>query len=163
VGGRWDEAARGDPGERLALSLLFQTGGWPGLPGEVAMRTTLFPVLLAACLFSPAQTEARQIDQRLAERVGERVTSYAGLTIFDHVTVTVTRGVVTLGGAVTTPLKKREIGDLAGAVRGVERVENTVRVLPALPSDSRLRLAIAQAIYDHPAVRPYAGRARPEW
>lgn len=68
---------------------------------------------------------------------------------------------VTLLGYVTRPNLKSEAENVVRAIEGVETVTNQIEVLPLSPNDDRIRIAVYNAIYRHPALNRYALRAVP--
>jgi osmotically-inducible protein OsmY len=83
------------------------------------------------------------------------------ITVFDHVTATSDRGVVTLSGKVTSRAKREQIETEIATAPGVRQVVNRVKVLPASASDDALRHRVARAIYGHPLFRQYAAMSQP--
>lgn len=105
-------------------------------------------------------TIARVEDDRVtATRVAEQVRNYPRFTIFDHADIGVNRGVVTLFGKVTEPIKATELARRASRVLGVQEVLNQIETLPASTSDDGLRAELADRIYRHPFLEQY-GRMR---
>lgn len=124
----------------------------------------MLPLALAAlvALLLPARPAAVQAsDEQIGQRAAAAVRSYSRFTIFDDVTIHVRDRAVTLTGRVTIPLKKAEIGKRVGNVDGIRSLTNDIGVLPASPTDDRLRRAVASAIYNHPAFWRYAESAHP--
>jgi hyperosmotically inducible protein len=73
--------------------------------------------------------------------------------IFDSLSFKVDPGgVVTLMGQVTNPTLKSDAGNVVKRVEGVTAVNNQIEVLPLSPNDTRIRRAVAAAIYRHPAL-----------
>ena len=83
------------------------------------------------------------------------------ITVFDHVTASSDRGVVTLSGKVTSRAKRDQIETEIATAPGVRQVVNRVKVLPASPADDALRHRVARAIYGHPLFRQYAAMSQP--
>ena len=83
------------------------------------------------------------------------------ITVFDHVTATSERGVITLSGKVTSRAKRDQIETEVATAPGVRQVVNRVKVLPASSSDDALRHRVARAIYGHPLFRKYAAMSQP--
>lgn len=83
------------------------------------------------------------------------------ITVFDHVTATLDRGIVTLRGKVTSPQKRDRIETEVATAPGVRQVVNRITVLPASPSDDALRKRVARAIYGHTLFRKYAAMSQP--
>ena len=123
-----------------------------------SLAIAAFVVLLGPVSIAAA---AQASDEQLGQRVAGAIRSYSRFTIFDDVTVHVQEQHVTLTGRVTIPLKKKEIGDRVARLDGVRTLTNDIGVLPASPSDDRLRRAVAAAIYNHPTFWRYAESAHP--
>lgn len=123
---------------------------------------------LVAALLTPAWAAAgagaasqNRSDLELLRRVQQQVLGYSHYTVFDTISASIENGVVTLTGKVTRPDKREDIERRVAAVKGVQKVNNRIDVLPESKSDDELRVAIGQAIYDHPAFRQYAARVNP--
>ena len=115
----------------------------------------LFAAGVAGAVDKNAAVEPRT-DTAVAGGVRHEIVMYARYSIWDDVNIDVNNGAVHLTGEVTQPVKKEEIGRLAKDVAGVTGVRNDIRVLPLSPSDDRLRLRIARAIYGDPSMTKYA-------
>ena len=70
-------------------------------------------------------------------------------------------GVVTLGGKVTMPYKRDDIGKRVAKVEGVKEIRNRIDVLPVSSWDDELRYRIARAIYGNSNFWNYAIMANP--
>jgi hyperosmotically inducible protein len=81
--------------------------------------------------------------------------------IFDHLSFRVDGEQVTLMGEVSRPTLKAEAERRVKAVRGVELVDNQIRILPLSPYDDRLRLATARTMFGNPVFSRYSWGARP--
>jgi hyperosmotically inducible protein len=95
-------------------------------------------------------------DERLAAEVGKRLRNYARYTVYDFVDGRVRDAVVTLIGAVTSPIKQDEITELIEKTPGVRDLKNGLTVLPVSPSDDRIRTVIADQIYRDPMFVNYS-------
>jgi hyperosmotically inducible protein len=95
-------------------------------------------------------------DQKIAEQVIDRVRGYSLFTVYDDFQGRVKNGVVYIGGAVTEPKKLSDIVERIAKVKGVQAIDNRVKVLPPSQSDDQLRLAIGQAIYRLPEFERYS-------
>lgn len=126
------------------------------------MRTfALLGLTLAALLLSPGPAAAQISDRDLGEKVAEAIRTYAKFSIFDDVNIHVDDRNVTLTGRVTIPLKKDEIGKRVARIDGIRTFTNDIGVLPVNQMDQRLRVVIANAIYNHQAFWRYAELANP--
>jgi osmotically-inducible protein OsmY len=105
--------------------------------------------------------EPESADDFVSELVG-RVLTYPHYTVFDDVTFQLEdEGVVTLGGYVTMPFKKDELEERVAKVRGVRDLRSQIQVLPASPSDDRLREVLFERIYGNELFVGYADRTHP--
>jgi hyperosmotically inducible protein len=121
-------------------------------------RTLAAAVLLMLASGAAAQQSARQ----LFREVQRQVLTYPQFTVFDSIKAEIRDGgVVILRGKVTMDFKRNDIERRVRGLRGVERVENGIDVLPASKFDNDLRNAIANAIYGNAAFSKYATQVNP--
>lgn len=100
-------------------------------------------------------------DQEIAYEVAKDIRGHAYFDIFDWVEGRVVNGVVTLTGAVREPWRKKDYGEIAADVLGVEVVNNQIEVLPNSVYDDQIRVAVARLIYRDPQFARYANRSNP--
>ena len=124
------------------------------------MRTRLL-VPLVFTLLVPAAVSAQMQDRQLGERVAQTVRTYPHFTIFDDINISIDNRAVVLTGRVTTPVKKKELGERVEKIDGIRSLTNDIGVLPVSQSDQRLRVQLANAIYNHPAFWKYAQMSNP--
>ena len=86
---------------------------------------------------------------------------YPRYSLWDDVEFRVSNGQVQLLGAVNQPYKKSDIERLVRSIPGVAGVSDEIKVLPLSPSDDRLRLQVARAIFRDPALSRYSMGAVP--
>jgi hyperosmotically inducible periplasmic protein len=67
---------------------------------------------------------------------------------FDWMEFRVEDNTVILSGEVVRPTLKSDAGRVVEKIKGVDRVENQIEVLPLSPMDDQIRLAEARAIFD---------------
>jgi osmotically-inducible protein OsmY len=118
-------------------------------------------IAIAGLLGSPVQAFGQMSDRQLGEKVADSILTYGKFSIFDDVNIVVDDRNVLLTGRVTIPLKKEEIGKRIARIDGVRSVINEIGVLPVSQMDQRLRVAVANAIYNHPSFWRYAELANP--
>lgn len=108
-------------------------------------------------------TLAQSDRQNLAvfDDVAKTVHRYVHFTVFDDVSASVDRGVVTLTGNVTMPYKRTDIEKRVARVDGVREIQNKIEVLPVSLFDDELRYRIARAIYGHSSFWHYAAMPNP--
>lgn len=95
-------------------------------------------------------------DEKLAAEVSDRVRHYDLFGVFDDFQGRVKNGIVYMAGAVTEPKKLTDIVERVAKVKGVQAIDNKVTVLPSNQSDDRLRVRIADAIYQMPEFERYS-------
>jgi hyperosmotically inducible periplasmic protein len=105
--------------------------------------------------------ERAESDRDIGEQIASQVRRYPYYTVFDDVNAFVKDGVVTLTGAVTEPRKASDIADMASRVTGVQEVKNEFVVLSVSSTDARLRIAIADQIFNDPMFTQYAIQSVP--
>lgn len=82
-------------------------------------------------------------------------------TLFDNLEYKVEGSKVTLMGEVVRPNLKDDAASAVKHVRGVETVDNQIKVLPLSPMDDQLRRAEYRAIYSQPNLQMYAMQSVP--
>lgn len=103
-------------------------------------------------------------DVELAQRLGRKLAydpygyfgPYGSGTMFNHLTLAVRSGFVTLGGEVRNESSRDYAESVAKNERGVRGVENRIRVLPVSFHDDDIRARAARAIYGDPVLSRYA-------
>jgi osmotically-inducible protein OsmY len=108
-------------------------------------------VLLTAGM--AAETTAPQETTRSLRHALQRLPYYG---VFDHVTFTVDRGVVTLNGYVVSGSLREAAETVARRTAGVDEVANRLEVLPASQEDDRIRWSTFYRIYTDPFLSKYA-------
>ena len=97
-------------------------------------------------------------DSELKARLGEKL-SYDRVgygNTFNAITLRVQNGVVTLGGHARTDVDKDSALALAATFPGVKDVVEEIEVDPVSVMDDQTRMAVARAVYGHPALNKYA-------
>lgn len=69
-------------------------------------------------------------------------------SLFDWLEFRVEDDTVILSGQVTRPTLKSDAEHVVNQIKGVEKVDNQIEVLPLSPMDDRLRMAEARAIFN---------------
>jgi hyperosmotically inducible protein len=82
-------------------------------------------------------------------------------TLFDNLEYKVEGSKVTLMGEVVRPNLKDDAASAVKHVRGVETVDNQIKVLPLSPMDDQIRRAEYRAIYSQPNLQMYAMQSVP--
>jgi len=79
-----------------------------------------------------------------------------GTTAFNAISVSVSNGVVTLGGTAYGPVDADSAVAVASNMKGVKDVINNISVDPVSPMDDRIRRAVYRAVYGFPSLNRYA-------
>jgi hyperosmotically inducible periplasmic protein len=79
-----------------------------------------------------------------------------GTTAFNAISVSVSNGVVTLGGTAYGPVDADSAVAVASTTKGVKDVINEIQVDPVSPMDDRIRRAVYRAVYGFPSLNRYA-------
>ncbi len=102
----------------------------------------------------------RKLQAKLAEALTYNRVGFGN--VFDAITVKVNDGVAILGGHVHNYLNLDPDLALVASTPGVKGVVDHIQVDPVSPMDNRIRLEVARAIYNYPALQIYAvNPARP--
>jgi hyperosmotically inducible protein len=100
-------------------------------------------------------------EERLIKEVRHELTMLPYYSVFDDLSYKVEGGTVTLYGAVVRPTLKSDAENAVKKIEGVERVVNSIEVLPLSPNDDTIRRAVYRAIYSQPGLDTYSLRAVP--
>lgn len=111
---------------------------------------------------SQASHESRGTDESsIVREVHHQLVMLPFYTLFDNLEYKVEGSKVTLMGQVVRPNLKDDAASAVKHVRGVETVDNQIKVLPLSPMDDQLRRAEYRAIYSQPNLQMYAMRSVP--
>lgn len=108
-----------------------------------------------------ARRDPAQIQQRLAKEVRHELVMLPYYDVFDNLEFRVDGGHVVLTGQVVRPTLKSSAENVVKNIEGVEKVTNSIEVLPVSPNDDRIRAAVYRAIYGHTALQRYGMRSVP--
>lgn len=115
--------------------------------------------IVALCM--PVWADKTAGPDRMSREVRHQLTMLPYYTVFDDLAYKVNGGTVTLFGAVTNPVLKKDAERAVRGIEGVENVVNNIEVLPVSPNDDRIRRAVYRAIYSQPGLDMYSLRAVP--
>ncbi len=99
--------------------------------------------------------------QQILKKARYDVLTYPFYTIFDHITLRTQGNRLILGGQVTQPFKKSDLGNIMASIKGVSYVQNNIQVLPTSLFDDNIREEIAERIYGDPLFVNYGNQANP--
>lgn len=97
---------------------------------------------------------------QIAEQARRRLLASYAYTVFDHVEVEAHGNTLIVLGQVTQPYKKAAVVYSLAHIRGVEAIDNKIRVMQLSPFDDNLRMQVARAIYDDPNFSEYVDAGR---
>jgi hyperosmotically inducible protein len=119
--------------------------------------------LLAGTALAAAKDSFPQppTDDAIAKQVRHAILMYPYYSLWDQIGLFVHDGKVELNGAVTQPMKKKDLARLVERIPGVTGVTNEIKVLPPSPMDDRLRRQVARAIFGDPWLSRYAAGSLP--
>jgi len=110
----------------------------------------LFMLLFVATLVVLRPAAAQNPDRDIFVRIADAIDRYANYGMFDAIEVGVENRVVTLGGWVTTPVKRDDILRRVQRIDGIRSLNDNIKVLPVSRRDDEMRHQIASAIYNNP-------------
>jgi hyperosmotically inducible protein len=111
---------------------------------------------------SQASNEARGTEEAsIVREVHHQLVMLPFYTLFDNLEYKVEGSKVTLMGEVVRPTLKDDAASAVKHVRGVETVDNQIKVLPLSPMDDQIRRAEYRAIYSQPNLQMYAMQSVP--
>ena len=113
------------------------------------MRRIVSVIVFSGFLFGADANE------RIVKEVRHELVMLPYYGVFDNLSYRVDGAKVTLFGQVTRPTLKSDAEKAVKRIEGVDRVDNTIEVLPLSGNDDQLRLAIYRAIYSQPALQRY--------
>jgi osmotically-inducible protein OsmY len=126
------------------------------MPRSVAFSLFIASLATPLTLFARAQRPipARAV-ARIQREVRHQILMLPYYNVFDDISYRVEGYNVTLMGAVTQPVLKKEAENVVKQIEGVQKVDNEIEVLPTSNMDDQLRLRLFRAIYDFPALQKY--------
>ena len=98
---------------------------------------------------------------KILNRARYDVLTYPYYTIFDHITLRAEGNRMIVGGQVTQPFEKSDLGNILAGIKGVTYLQNNIKVLPVSLFDDHIREEIAERIYGDPLFVNYANQATP--
>lgn len=100
--------------------------------------------------------------ERIVREVHHQLVLLPFYSVFDNLEYQVdSDGTVKLMGQVLDPTLKPDAENVVKHIEGVEKVVNSIHVLPPSPNDDRIRRETYRAIYGHPVLNQYELRAVP--
>jgi hyperosmotically inducible periplasmic protein len=97
----------------------------------------------------------------LAREIHRQIQALPFYSVFDSIIFSLDGRRVTLSGQVLRPTLKRHAEATIKSLEDVDTVIDEIEVLPNSPTDDELRRAIYRAIFEDPALAPYAVQTVP--
>lgn len=99
--------------------------------------------------------------RQILEEARKQIVTYYAYGIFDNISLEAQGDRLIVGGQVSEPFKKEDIGNFLARVKGVAELDNNLEILPTSIYDDQLRIAIARSIFNDPYFVHYAIQATP--
>ncbi len=115
-------------------------------------------VLTASLTFGAAGSRSAG---SLEDQVRHKLVMLPYYNVFDDISFRVDNGTVTLFGAVTDPVVKRDAESTLKHLEGVNRIDNQIEVLPLSPFDNRIRFQTYRSIYGYSPLQRYGWGTQP--
>lgn len=92
---------------------------------------------------------------RIVKSVRHQILSLPDYSVFDWLTFAVQGHTVILHGYASRPVLKSEAEKVVKDIKGVESVQNDIKVLPYSPNDDQIRVQTLARVYGQSAMRKY--------
>jgi hyperosmotically inducible protein len=104
---------------------------------------------------SNENTWSQEQQRSIVKSVRHQILSLPEYSVFDWLTFGVQGHTVILNGYASRPILKSEAEKVVKGIKGVNSVQNNIKVLPYSPMDDRIRVQTLARIYGQPALRKY--------
>jgi len=102
-------------------------------------------------------TWSQEDGTRIVGEVRKQLLSLPNYAVFDSLAFAIKGRTIVLEGYASRPTLKDDAGRAVKNIKGVEGVDNQIKVLPLSPMDDRIRAAVYVNIYSTPQLRKYTG------
>jgi hyperosmotically inducible periplasmic protein len=102
-----------------------------------------------------------EAEDRLVKEVRHKLVMLPYYSVFDNLAYRVDGRTVTLEGQVVNPVLKSDAESSVKRIEGVDKVVNSIEVLPPSPMDDRIRRQVYRAIYSYGPLFKYGHMAVP--
>jgi osmotically-inducible protein OsmY len=119
------------------------------------LAVTISVTYVRAQTAAEPQTSASQDTAKIEQEVAKQISGLSNYGVFDWITFRVDNGTVVLMGYASRPSLKSSAERVAKKVKGVNAVDNQIKVLPLSRMDDRVRIGVYDRIYRQPNLRIY--------
>lgn len=133
------------------------------------MKSTGISMLVVTLAFAPgALPQDSQMSEQamlqMARKIQKEIVTLPAYGVFDDIAFGIKGREIILRGSASRPTLKDSAENVVKKVEGVEKVTNTIEVLPLSPNDDRVRAEVYARIYGHPQLARYnPNRGTPRW
>ena len=93
--------------------------------------------------------------RRIVKAVRSKILGLSDYDVFDYITFALQGHTVVLNGYASRPILKSEAENVVKGIKGVESVQNDIKVLPFSQIDDHIRWQTYRRIYSEPSLRQY--------
>jgi len=144
----------------LATAVTTSSVAFAQAPPQAVENEAPGPLIPALPAYSPKTKPANE-QERIAREVRHELVMLTRYTIWDFLAFRMNGNTVELYGDVVQPVLKSDAESAVKSIEGVENVTNHINVLPAFPSDDRIRREVARAIFSFGSLSRYSWSAVP--
>jgi len=119
----------------------------------LAFTLTTLPVVAQET--QPGPTYSQEDTLRIVQEVRKQLLGLTNYGVFDWLTFGVHGKAIILNGYASRPILKSDAENAVKRIKGVEKVENNIEVLPNSPMDDRIRAQVYNRLYTQPTLRKY--------
>jgi len=144
----------------LAMAVTATSKAFAQAPPEAMANPAPSQLIPALPAYSP-KTKPVNEQERIAREVRHELVMLNYYTIWDFLAFRMNGNTVELYGDVVQPVLKSDAENAVKRVEGVDKVVNHINVLPAFPSDDRIRREVARRIFSFGGLSRYSWSAVP--
>ena len=144
----------------LAMAVTATSKAFAQAPPEAMANPAPSQLIPALPAYSP-KTKPVNEQERIAREVRHELVMLNYYTIWDFLAFRMNGNTVELYGDVVHPALKSDAENAVKRIEGVDKVVNHINVLPAFPSDDRIRREVARRIFSFGGLSRYSWSAVP--
>ena len=144
----------------LAMAVAATSKAFAQAPPEAMANPAPSQLIPALPAYSP-KTKPVNEQERIAREVRHELVMLNYYTIWDFLAFRMNGNTVELYGDVVQPALKSDAENAVKRIEGVDKVVNHINVLPAFPSDDRIRREVARRIFSFGGLSRYSWSAVP--